>query len=217
MPDPHPFFATVFASVAALGERTGYGPRRAEALAGATGRLLIVGLGPGHDLEHLPGTVTDVVAVEPEPTMRRYCARRVDRSPVPTRLVAAVAEELPLPDECMDAALVALVLCSVTNPAAAAAELRRVLRPTGTLHVLEHVHAPPGSRLARWQHRLDPLWSSLAAGCHVTRDTRQVLRTAGFETSRLRTATVRLAPPLVVPHVVGSTCRARPSMSDKQS
>ena len=211
MPDAHPIFATVFATVAALGERTGYGRRRAEALAGATGRLLIVGLGPGHDLHHLPATVTDVVAVEPEPTMRRYCARRVDRSPVPTRLVAAAAEELPLPDECVDAALVALVLCSVADPAAAAAEIHRVLRPTGTLHVLEHVHALPGSRLAGWQDRLDPLWSGLAAGCHVTRDTREVLCIAGFDTGRLRESNVMLAPPLVAPHVVGTARRlARP-------
>jgi hypothetical protein len=115
MPDAHPIFATFFATAAALGERTGYGGRRSEALARATGRLLIVGLGPGHDLEHLPGTVTEVLAVEPEPTMRRYCARRVDRSPVPARLVAAVVEHLPLPDECVDAALVALVLCSVAS------------------------------------------------------------------------------------------------------
>ena len=149
--------------------------------------------------------------------MRRYCARRVDRSPVPTRLVAAVAEALPLPNECVDAGLVALVLCSVADPAAAAAELHRVLRPTGTLHVLEHVHAPPDSRLARWQDRLDPLWSEMAAGCHVTRDTRQILRTAGFDTGRLRTATVRLAPPLVGPHVVGSACLARPATSDKHT
>jgi SAM-dependent methyltransferase len=211
MPDAHPIFATFFATAAALGERTGYGGRRSEALARATGRLLIVGLGPGHDLEHLPGTVTEVLAVEPEPTMRRYCARRVDRSPVPARLVAAVVEHLPLPDECVDAALVALVLCSVADPAAAAAELRRVLRRAGTLHVLEHVHAQPGSRLARWQDRLDPLWSRLAAGCHVTRDAGELLRTAGFDTSRLRTVNVRLAPPLVTPHVLGTARRlARP-------
>jgi ubiquinone/menaquinone biosynthesis C-methylase UbiE len=208
MPNAHPVFAVVFTAVAAAGERTGYGRRRAEALAGARGRLLIVGLGPGHDLAHLPTGVTEVVAIEPEPTMRAVAVRRIARAPVPTWLVAGVAEALPLPDASVDAALVALVLCSVLDPAAAAAELRRVLRPGGTLHVLEHVHASPGSRLRTWQDRLDPQWSRMAAGCHVTRDTRQVLADAGFDTTALRDITVRLSPPPVMPHLVG-TARQR--------
>ncbi len=205
MPDAHPIFASVFVGVAAMGERTGYGRRRTEALVGARGRLLVVGLGPGHDLAHLPPGVTEVVAVEPEPSMRGYSARRVQRTPVPTWLVGAVAEELPLRDACVDAALVALVLCSVADPDGAAAELRRVLRPSGTLHVLEHVHASPGSRLRSWQDRLDPLWSTLAAGCRLTRETRQVLVDAGFDTAQLRDITVRLAPPLVAPHLIGTS------------
>ncbi|MDX6307237.1 MAG: hypothetical protein QOI06_283 [Nocardioidaceae bacterium] len=207
MRDAHPTFAFVFAGVAALGELTGYGRRRAEALTGAQGRLLIVGLGPGRDLAHLPEGVTEVVAVEPDASMRAYSAGRVHRTPVPTWLVGAVAEALPLPDACVDSVLAALVLCSVSDPAAAAGELRRVLRPGGTLHVLEHVHAAPDSRLRSWQDRLDPLWSRLAAGCHVTRETRQVLADAGFDVSRLRNTTVWVAPPLVAPHVVGTSRR----------
>lgn len=203
----HPVFAYVFAGVAAVGERTGYGRRRTEALTGAHGRLLIVGLGPGHDLAHLPADVTEVVAVEPDPSMHGYSARRVQQTAVPTWVVGAVAESLPLPDASVDSVLLALVLCSVSAPVPAAAEVRRVLRPSGTLHVLEHVHAKPGSRLRLWQDRLDPLWSRLAAGCHLTRDTRQILADAGFGTARLRHITVRVAPVPVGPHLVG-TCSA---------
>lgn len=199
----HPIFAVAFAAVAAVGERTGYGSRRAEALAEARGRLLIVGLGPGYDLAHLPTGVTDVVAVEPEPSMRAYSARRIRRAQVPTRLVAATGEALPLRNASVDAALVALVLCSVSDPAMVVAELRRVLRPGGTLHVLEHVHASPASRLRSWQDRLDPTWSRLAAGCHLTRDTRQLLVDAGFDTAQLRDIMVRVAPPPVTPHLIG--------------
>ncbi len=203
MATAHPLFACCFAGVATLGELTGYGRHREEALVGARGRLLIVGLGPGHDLRHLPVGVTDVFAVEPEPSMRAYAGRRVRQSSVPTRLVGAVAEALPMPDASVDAILVALVLCSVQDPSGVAAELRRVLRAGGTLHVLEHVFASSDSRLRLWQERLDPLWSKLAAGCHLTRDTRQILTDAGFDTRGLRDTTVRLAPPLVAPHLVG--------------
>lgn len=203
-------YAAVYAGVAALGERTGYGRHRAEALAGATGRLLVVGIGPGRDLEHLPAGVTGVLAVEPDPTMRALARRRAAACPVPTLVVGGVAEALPLPAGSVDAALVALVLCSVTDPARAAAELRRVLRPGGTLHVLEHVRAGPGSRLGRWQDRLDPLWSRVAAGCHVTRDTRRVLAEAGFDVAALRDVRVR-APLPVAPHLVGATRLSAPA------
>lgn len=204
MPSTHPVFAVVYTAVAALGEQTGYGRRRAQALDGAGGRLLVVGLGPGHDLAHLPPEVTSVVAVEPEAAMRRRSRKRVAGAGVPVTLVGGVAEALPVQTASVDSALVALVLCSVQDPRAAAAELRRVLRPGGTLHVLEHVHARPGSRLRGWQDRLDPVWTRLAAGCHVTRDTRQVLDRAGFDTSGLRDVTVPLSPALVGPHVLGT-------------
>lgn len=198
----HPVFARVYGVVAELGERTGYGRWRAAALTGARGRLLIVGLGPGHDLVHLPAGVTHVVAVEPDATMRARARRRVAAAAAPVTLVGGVAEALPLATASVDAALVALVLCSVQDPAAAAAELRRVLRPGGTLHVLEHVHAAPGA-LRRWQDRIDPLWARLAGGCHVTRDTRTVLAAAGFDTSGLRDVLVRPAPPPVASQLVG--------------
>jgi ubiquinone/menaquinone biosynthesis C-methylase UbiE len=214
MPTAHPLFACCFAWVAASGELTGYGRRRAEALVGARGRLLIVGLGPGHDLRHLPVGVTDVIAVEPEPWMRFYAARRVRRSTVPTRLVGAVAEALPMPDASVDAILVALVLCSVQDPSRVAAELRRVLRAGGTLHVLEHVSASSDSRLRPWQERLDPLWSTFAGGCHLTRDTRQILTDAGFDTRALRDTTIRLAPPLVAPHLVGMALAVESPQAD---
>lgn len=196
-------FAATYAVVAAAGELTGYGDRRAEVLRGARGRLLIVGVGPGHDLRHLPRNVTDVVAVEPSAAMRRRAARRVVAAPIPVRLVGGTAEALPLPDSSVDSALSALVLCSVADPVRSATELRRVLRSEGTLHVLEHVHARPGSGVRRWQDRLDPVWTRLAGGCHVTRNTRATLEAAGFDTTALLDTKVRPAPPMVGPHLVG--------------
>jgi SAM-dependent methyltransferase len=200
-------FAVTYGVVAAAGELTGYGRRRSEVLQGARGRLLIVGVGPGHDLRHLPPAVTEVVAVEPSAAMRRRAARRAAAASVPVRLIGGTAEALPLPDASVDSALVALVLCSVDDPMRSAAELHRVLRPGGTLHVLEHVYASPGSRLRHWQDRLDPVWSRLAGGCHVTRDTRSVLQAADFDTTALIDTTVRPAPPMVGPHLIG-TARA---------
>jgi SAM-dependent methyltransferase len=199
----HRVFAVGYAAVAHLTGRASMDRLRAETLATARGRLLLVGAGQGHDLPHLPPAVTEVVAVEPDPTMRRLGRARLARSRVPAVYIGAAAERLPLADASVDTAAAALVLCSVRDPYRAAAELRRVLRPDGLLLVLEHVRGPSGSRTGRWQDRIDPLWWRLFGGCHLDRPTRAVLDAAGFDTSDVRDRHLARLVPLLDPAVQG--------------
>ncbi len=211
MDSDHPVFTRAYAVIAALGERTGLGDLRRRVLADARGRLLIVGLGPGHDLEHLPDAVTSVVALEPSASMRDAARARVraltDRG-VATEVVDAPAERIPLPDDCVDSVLVAYVLCSVDDPHDALAEIRRVLRPGGTLHVLEHVRARPRSVLRGLQRAVGPVWPHLAGGCRVDRDTGAALRAAGFDLSEISQTNLMALPP-VAPTLVGVARHAR--------
>lgn len=199
----HRAFAQVYRVVAAAGERSGYGRLRSSVLAPATGRLLVLGLGPGHDLAHLPAAVTGVVAVEPDPAMRALALRRVAACPVPVTLLSADAHALPLADGSIDAVLCACVLCSVSSPPQALAEIRRVLAPEGVLLLLEHVAAPPAHWLARLQRLVEPVWGAAAGGCSVRRDTRSSVAAAGFEVSGVRAAMLWTLPP-VAPHVTGT-------------
>lgn len=104
---------------------------------------------------------------------------------VPVRRAGPDGQRLPLPDASVDSALSTWTLCTVPDPAAALAELRRVLRPGGTLHVLEHGLAPDGS-VRRRQHRLEPLQRRLAGGCHLTRPVVRMLTDAGFAVGSAR-------------------------------
>lgn len=205
MASDHPVFTRTYAVIAALGERTGLGDLRRRVLAEARGRLLIVGLGPGHDLDHLPEAVTSVVALEPSASMR-YAARARVRSltdrGVVIDLVDAPAERIPLPDASVDSVLVAYVLCSVEDPETSLAEIRRVLRPEGTLHVLEHVRARPRSALHRLQRAVGPVWPHLAGGCRVDRDTGAALHAAGFDLFEISETNLMTLPP-VAPTLVG--------------
>lgn len=203
----HPVFAQVYRAVAAAGERSGYGRLRASVLAPASGRLLVLGLGPGHDLVHLPAAVSRVVAVEPDTAMRALARERVAACPVPVTLLSADAHALPLTDASIDAALCACVLCSVASPPRALAELRRVLRPGGQLLVLEHVAAPEGHWLGPVQRLVEPVWSRAAGGCSVRRDTRKAVQAAGFDVSAVRPTLLWPSPPPVAPHVVGRAVR----------
>ena len=201
----HPVFTRAYAVLSALGERTGLGALRQSVLSGAAGRLLIVGLGPGHDLDHLPPAVTSVVALEPSATMRQAAQGRVDatrRRGIGVDVMSAPAEVIPLEDASVDSVLVAYVLCSVDDPRRALAEIQRVLRPGGTLHVLEHVRAEPGSWIATLQRAVRPVWPRFAGGCRVDRDTGSVLADAGFDLSEITLTRLITLPP-VAPTLVG--------------
>jgi ubiquinone/menaquinone biosynthesis C-methylase UbiE len=100
---------------------------------------------------------------------------------VPITVVDGVADVLPTPDDAYDAAVAALVLCTVPNQATALAELRRVLRPGGQLRFFEHIAAEHPGTLRRVQRLADAtLWPRLLGGCHTGRDTLSAITAAGF-------------------------------------
>ncbi len=151
--------ARLYDPVLALGERRGMAARRLALLARARGRVLEIGAGTGRNLGAYPGAVEELVLTEPDAGMRGRLRRRVERAGHPAAIVAAGAEALPFPDASFDTVVSTMVLCTVEDVAAAAAEARRVLRPGGRLLFAEHVRA--GSpRLARWQDRLAGPWAA---------------------------------------------------------
>jgi ubiquinone/menaquinone biosynthesis C-methylase UbiE len=207
-PRNHPLFARMYARMAADFEAKGGKEHRTEALAGLTGRVVEVGAGTGINFQHYPTTVTEVVAVEPEPYLRSIAAGAAAEAVVPVTVVDGHAEDLPLDDASCDAGVASLVLCSVPDQAGALAELRRVIRPGGELRFYEHVRSErPG--FARAQRALDVVWPILGGGCHASRPTLDAIEAVGFEVETVRRFSFR--PSLVVapvaPHIVGRARR----------
>jgi ubiquinone/menaquinone biosynthesis C-methylase UbiE len=199
VPRSHPVFARAYERISTVLNRAGEIDHRRELAAGAIGRVLEPGAGNGLNFEHYPDGV-EVVAVEPEPTMLRLAAERARQARVPIRLVRGAAEALPFPDRSFDTVVVSLVLCSVSDPAVAVGELRRVLRPGGTVRFLEHVRSE-SRPWATVQDALAVPWSWFAGGCHPNRDSVAALRRAGF---RLEGRRFAFGPPSPCrPHVLG--------------
>ena len=179
-------FAALSDRVLAGPERAGLADARADLLADAAGRVLEIGAGTGANLAHLsPATVESLVLVEPSAPMRTRLDRHVeelrDRLPADTRVVDGSADSLPVADGSVDTLVSTLVLCSVPDPDAAVAELRRVIAPGGRLLLLEHVAGH--GRTRRLQALIDPAWRVVARGCRLVRDTREALERGGFDTT----------------------------------
>jgi ubiquinone/menaquinone biosynthesis C-methylase UbiE len=200
-----PLFARIQTRAAAVEERSGGAERRRELLAGLAGRVVEVGAGSGVSFAHYPTTVRELVAVEPEPTLRRHALAAAERAPVAVRVVDGRAERLPLDDASADAVVVAGLLCSVEDPARVLAEVARVLRPGGELRFYEHVGAR-NRRLARLQRLLDAtFWPRLFGDCHTGRDTATALVAAGFTVESCERFSFRptlLATP-IAPRILG--------------
>jgi SAM-dependent methyltransferase len=163
------------------------GKWRSEATAGLCGRVLEVGFGSGLNIAHYPAEVDLVLAVEPAAVARRLALRRTAGSKVPVEHAGADGQSIGLADASCDSALLTFTLCTVPDPAAALGEIRRVLRPGGALHFLEH-GISPDRRVAAWQRRLEPLQRRVGGNCHLTRDAATLVAAAGFELERCRHA-----------------------------
>jgi ubiquinone/menaquinone biosynthesis C-methylase UbiE len=197
----NPLFPYVYRIGMPIFDRLFYRRYRREAMSHATGRLLMVGLGPGTDLMFLPAAVTSVAAVEPEPTMRRMASALARRHGIAVDIVDGIGESIPFPDNSFDSVHVGLVLCSVDDVAATLGEIRRVLAPGGRLVVHEHVRG--NGAMGRFQDLIAEPWSWLASGCKPNRRTIDAIAAAGFDTSGLRSIRRTLVPPPCTPQLQG--------------
>lgn len=184
-------------------EEAGLRQMRRDLLAGARGRVLELGAGTGFNLDHYPEAIESLTLVEPDPHMTAKLRPKVAASGVEAEVTEAPAEELPFPESSFDTAVVTLVLCTVPDPAAALAEIKRVLKPGGQLLFLEHVRSR-NPDLAKWQDRLERPWRFLGDGCHCNRDTIAAIETAGFELGEVDRGALPKAPPIVRPLAVGT-------------
>ena len=147
----------------------------------AAGRVLEVGMGPGLNLPFYDRSEVEVVwGLEPSEGMRRKAAPALESTDLDVRWLDAPSEEIPLDDRSVDTVVLTYTLCTIPDWQLALEQIRRVLKPGGRLLFSEHGEAPDDP-VRRWQHRIDPIWTRLAGGCHITRPIPQLIESAGFE------------------------------------
>jgi len=181
-------------------------PYRRRVIGAAEGRVLEIGIGSGLNFSLYGAKVTSVIGLEPSSELLRMAGARTSSAMVPITLLDASAEAIPLDSGSIDTVVTTWTVCTIPDAPRALAEMRRVLKPGGMLLFVEHGRAPePG--VARWQDRLDPLWSRIAGGCHLNRKMDDLVAGNGFRIETLVNA--RLPGPRT--HTFLYEGRARPT------
>jgi SAM-dependent methyltransferase len=192
--------------------RLGMGPyeravaeRKRELFRGLSGTILEIGAGAGSNLPYFPASA-HYLALEPNPHFHPHLRRAAARLRRTIHILPHRGEQTTLPSESVDAVVCTLVLCSVHPVQPLLDEVLRVLKPGGCFAILEHVAADPGSRLRRWQDRIQPLWSLCFDGCRPNAETLAALETAAFQRSELVHFHTRFGP--VAPHLAARLWKA---------
>jgi len=184
-------------------ENAGLRTYREDLLRGAKGRVLEIGGGTGANLPFYGESVTELVVAEPEEAMARRLRLKLHGYRIPTTVISSPAEQLPVAAATFDCVVATLVLCTVSDPGRALAEVRRVLKERGQFLFIEHVRSGD-PKLARWQDRLRVPWAWFGNGCQCNRSTVETIKSAGFSISRLDCRDLPKAPPIVRPLAIGS-------------
>jgi len=169
-----------------------------------SGEVLEVGAGTGASIKFYSDNVTRLVLTEPDKHMRRLLKEQVNNhNPANVAVSSGTAEQIEAADESFDYVVASLVCCSVKNLSVSLGEIHRVLRPEGSLVFLEHVAAADGSRIRRWQNRINPIWKTFMGNCHLNRETEQAIVAEGFEIIQIERESMRKAPSIVRPTIRG--------------
>jgi ubiquinone/menaquinone biosynthesis C-methylase UbiE len=176
--------------------------QRSRVCAGLAGDVVEVGFGSGLNVPFYPPAVKSVAAVEPADVGWKLAEKRVGATTIPVRRAGLDGEALPFPDHSFDAALSTWTMCTIPDIEAALRELRRVLKPGGSLHFVEHGLAPEEG-VRTWQHRLDPLQMRLFGGCHLDRPIADLVTDAGFEIQQLDRYYEEGSPKVLGAHYLG--------------
>lgn len=161
-------------------------PYRRRVVSKAEGVVLEIGFGSGLNLALYSPRATHVIGLDPSAKLLSMAREAIEPAQPSTELVEASAEAIPLEPRSVDTVVTTWTLCTIPDVSCALDEMRRVLKPTGRLLFVEHGRSPDLS-VQRWQERLEPVWTRISGGCHLSRPIAQLIERSGFRIEQIET------------------------------
>jgi ubiquinone/menaquinone biosynthesis C-methylase UbiE len=157
---------------------------RSQLVPKACGTVLEIGVGSGLNLPFYGTAVSRLYGLDPSEQLLQMARERASAATFPVEFLAHPGEEIPLDDGCLDMTVMTWTLCTIPDPLKALKEMRRVLKPGGTLLFAEHGLAPDAN-VRGWQERLNPLWRKVTGGCNLNRKMDELIETSDFRIVKL--------------------------------
>ena len=164
----------------------GFQNKRSQIVPMAHGRVLEIGIGSGLNFEHYNfDKIDEIVGVDPAVSSIAIARSRSSQYNSKISFIESSAESIALESSSFDCVVVGYSLCTIPEPLKALAEVRRLMKPTGSLLFMEHGLAPE-QNIQKWQHRLTPGWKKIAGGCNLNRDIADLISASGFQFKSLK-------------------------------
>ena len=171
--------------------------QRANLIPHARGKVLEIGIGTGRNLPFYDKSkLGHLHGLDPADQMNGTAQKRARKAGLDIEIITLSAEEIPAEADSYDTVVCTFTLCTIPDPVKALGEMRRVLKPEGTLLFCEHGRAPEAS-VQGWQDRLTPWWKHIAGGCHLNRDVKTMLGDGGFKTTKIESSYLKGPRPLL--------------------
>ena len=147
----------------------------------AEGVVLDVGIGSGLNIPFYNKTkIKQLYGLDPSKELLDIAKSVAKEKKLEIEFLECGAESIPLPDKSIDNVLITYTMCTIPDVAISNSEIMRILKDDGKLLFCEHGLAPD-KNIAKWQKRINPLWSKIAGGCNLNRDIPNLISSSGFK------------------------------------
>ena len=151
----------------------------------AKGIVLDIGIGSGLNIPFYNKSNLDrLYGLDPSEELLKIAKPLAKKNELEIEFLQCGAEAIPLPDQSIDTVLITYTMCTIPDIKLSNSEIMRVLKPEGQLLFCEHGLAPD-KNIAKWQRRINPIWSKIAGGCNLNRDITKLLTSSGFKISNM--------------------------------
>ena len=151
----------------------------------AKGNILEIGIGSGLNIPFYEAEdINKIWGIDPSEELIAMAKKQINDDTPDIEFIISKAEDIDFDDAFFDTILMTYTMCTISNLSEAFREIRRVIKPSGTLIFCEHGIAPD-ENVVKWQNRINTFWPKISGGCNINKDIPRIVESLGFSITNL--------------------------------